>query len=328
MAEAETSPPPLPAASAASASALPAASGGAAPSTEVEGTAASSLAASATEEIKIPLHPTLNDPTITDAEKDGLAKLRAALVDCKDASGLLYSLDTRLVKYLRAREADVEKAATFFKTSLEFRQKNGYMPDLLLAEFKPPKEIFTHVSVFPVPIFHDKEGNPVVYNRAGLMYGKKICAKLGTETVCKSFAWFLEHLTRSVTANIATHPMAAPYVTLILDLNGFGSHCLGPLNCTIALLNVFQNLYPETLKRCMLVNSPWIFRAAWAVISPFIDKRVKEKISILRGSATDTIFKYVAPSQVPAFMGGKMIEDGDEFCGKSILPNGDPYAGE
>ena len=316
------------AASADSAPALPAASGGATPSTAVESTTASSADISTTDDTKIPPHPTFDDPTITAAEKDGLAKLRAALLDCKDAAGLLYSLDTRLVKYLRARNADVEQAATFFKTSLEFRQKNGYMPDQLLAEFKPPKEIFTHVSVFPVPLFHDKDGGAVVYNRTGLMYGKKICAKLGQETVCKSYAWFLEHLTRSLTANIATHPTAAPYVTLILDLNGFGSHCLGPLKVTVALVSIFQDLYPETLKRCIMVNCPWIFRAAWAVISPFVDKRVKEKILLLGGSGTDTIFKFVDPGQVPAFMGGKMIEDGDEFCRKSILPNGDPYAGE
>jgi len=313
---------------AASAPALPAASGGAAPSIAVGSTTASSPTASASDEPKIPPHPTFDDPTITAAEKDGLAKLRAALLDCKDAAGVLYSLDTRLVKYLRARDADVEKAATFFKTALEFRQKNGYMPDLLLAEFTPPKVIFTHVSVFPLRLFHDKEGGGVIYHRTGLMYGKKICAKIGTEAVCKSYAWFLEHFTRSLTANIATHPKAAPYITLILDLKGFGSHCLGPLKCTVALVNIFQDLYPESLKRCMLVNCPWIFRAAWAVITPFVDKRVKEKISLSGGSGTDTIFKFVDPGQVPAFMGGKMIEDGDEFCRKSILPCGDPYPGE
>merc|ERR1712187_954528 len=147
-----------------------------------------------------------------------------------------------------------------------------------------------------------------------------ICAKNGTETVCKTFAWFLEHMTRSLTENITKHPKAAPYITIILDLTGFGTHCFGPIKTTAALVNIFQTLYPESLKRCLLVNCPWLFRVAWRAVTPFLDKDVKEKIQVLRGPSCDAIFKFVDPKQVPAFMGGKMIEDGDEYCGKSLVP--------
>lgn len=271
-------------------------------------------------------HPTFNDGTITAVEKTRLAELRVALADCRDVAGLLYSLDTRLVKYLRARKGDVKRAAEFFKMALEYRMKNGLMIDTLLTEFKPPKEIFTHVCKFPVPFFHDKHGGLVMYNRAGLMYGWKICTTLGVDKVCKTFAWFLEHMTRRATANIAKYPKVAPRFTMIFDLTGFGSHCFGPLNCTAALVKLFQNLYPSSLRRCILVNTPWVFRLAWRLVTPFLDVVVKNKIMVLAGPSCDTIFKFVDPEQVPAFMGGKMIEDGDEYCGKSILSNGDPYA--
>eukprot|EP00937_MAST-01D_sp_MAST-1D-sp2_P006768 g6768.t1 len=46
------------------------------------------------------------------------------------------------------------------------------------------------------------------------------------------------------------------------------------------LVNLNQNHNPERLGKCFLVNVPWIFQGAWAVIRPWIDQNTAAKITL------------------------------------------------
>ena len=41
------------------------------------------------------------------------------------------------------------------------------------------------------------------------------------------------------------------------------------------------NIYPDTVYKLMFVNAPFIFRAVWAMVSPFVDKATLKKVQIL-----------------------------------------------
>ena len=89
---------------------------------------------------------------------------------------------------------------------------------------------------------------------------------------------------------------------VILDLKGMGTKHFskkfyGPIK---AALNIDQNYYPETLHKLFIVNSNWIFKGLWKVMSPFIDPLTKERIEW----GTDNIHKYIAKDQLPQFLGG------------------------
>jgi uncharacterized membrane protein len=49
-----------------------------------------------------------------------------------------------------------------------------------------------------------------------------------------------------------------------------------------------QNYYPEILYKLYIVNTPVVFRALWAIIKTFIDKKTREKIAIFKSNK----FKY------------------------------------
>lgn len=70
-------------------------------------------------------------------------------------------------------------------------------------------------------------------------------------------------------------------------------------------INIGQDYYPEIMARTFIVNAPFMFKGAWAVISPFIDANTKKKITILGSGYQKELFKYVDPSNVPSELGGE-----------------------
>ena len=53
-----------------------------------------------------------------------------------------------------------------------------------------------------------------------------------------------------------------------------------------------------------LINAPYIFMAAWAIIKGFLDEKTRSKIKILGTSYMDTILEFVELDNLPKFLGG------------------------
>ena len=56
--------------------------------------------------------------------------------------------------------------------------------------------------------------------------------------------------------------------------------------------------------RCILINAPKIFQAAWKVISKFIDPVSKQKIKVLGKNYLDEMSKIIPLDQIPQKFGG------------------------
>ncbi len=53
-----------------------------------------------------------------------------------------------------------------------------------------------------------------------------------------------------------------------------------------------------------IVNTSWLFQAAWMIVKGFLDAKTKEKIYILGGSYKDKLQEYIAGEDLPEFLGG------------------------
>lgn len=66
-------------------------------------------------------------------------------------------------------------------------------------------------------------------------------------------------------------------VSLIIDFDGWGlknrDHDLDKM-----MIDTIQNYYPERLGQCFLLNAPTVFKVAWAVVRPWLDKRTTSKV--------------------------------------------------
>jgi hypothetical protein len=63
------------------------------------------------------------------------------------------------------------------------------------------------------------------------------------------------------------------------------------------LVGVLQNQYPDTLQQGILFDAPFVFRACWAVIRPWLDPVTAAKIKF---ESSDQLANYVDPTTLPA----------------------------
>ncbi|KAH9317796.1 hypothetical protein KI387_019565, partial [Taxus chinensis] len=64
----------------------------------------------------------------------------------------------------------------------------------------------------------------------------------------------------------------------------------------------------------IFINVPWWYLALNTMISPFVTQRTKSKFVVARAArVSETLFKYIAPEQVPVQYGGLSRENDEEF---------------
>lgn len=97
--------------------------------------------------------------------------------------------------------------------------------------------------------------------------------------------------------------------TLIVDMEGMGMSLLSGTKRHFLqrIFAVSGNFFPESVWKIYVVNAPFMFRAAWAVVKPWIHPVTTAKVNIF-GSPKDAIKKMIEngllADQVPEWAGG------------------------
>jgi hypothetical protein len=93
----------------------------------------------------------------------------------------------------------------------------------------------------------------------------------------KHLVWNLE----KAIAVSANHKMDK--MCLLIDFEGYKLKDAPPMSTSRKTLDILQNHYPERMHRAYVCNPPFIFRAFWTLIRPFVDPVTKQKIVFLHG---------------------------------------------
>ena len=56
---------------------------------------------------------------------------------------------------------------------------------------------------------------------------------------------------------------------------------------------VSSNLFPETMKRMIIVNAPYLFKLLFGVVKTFLDKSTQDKIQIYSDGAVGKLNFYI-----------------------------------
>ena len=64
-----------------------------------------------------------------------------------------------------------------------------------------------------------------------------------------------------------------------------------------------QRVYPELMRRIVIINPPLIFSALFAIAKPFLFQRVIDKIKVVGGEPFDGLAEFIAPEHIPATYG-------------------------
>ncbi|KAJ6759653.1 PATELLIN-1 [Salix purpurea] len=214
--------------------------------------------------------------------------------------------DVILLKFLRARDFKVKDAFTMIKNTVKWRKEFGI--DALLEEAlgtELENVVFTHGV--------DKEGHPVCYNVYGAFQDKELYQNCfaSEEKRAKFLKWRIQFLEKSI-RKLDFSPSGICTIVQVSDLkNSPGPAKSGLRQATNQALSLLQDNYPEFVAKNVFINVPWWYLTFNKMISPFLTQRTKSKFVFAGLSkSTETLFKYIAPEEVPVQYGG-LSRDGE-----------------
>uniref|UniRef100_A0AAY4AWV9 SEC14-like protein 2 n=1 Tax=Denticeps clupeoides TaxID=299321 RepID=A0AAY4AWV9_9TELE len=164
---------------------------------------------------------------------------------------------------------------------------------------------------------YDKEGSPVWYDVIGPLDPKGLLMSATKQDFIKTKVKHIEMLQRECILQSEKLGKNVESVTLIYDCEDLGlKHLWKPAIETYGdILTMYENNYPEGLKRVCLIKAPKLFPIAYNLIKHFLCEETRRKIMVLGGNWKDVLQEYIDPKQLPVAYGGQLTDpDGDPMC--------------
>ncbi|KAL2241763.1 patellin-3-like [Sesamum indicum] len=220
--------------------------------------------------------------------------------------------DVILLKFLRARDFKVKEAFAMLKSVVAWRKE--FKIDELLEEEGIGEGLEKVVYIHGV----DKEGHPVCYNAFGEFQDKELYSNTfsDAEKRAKFLRWYIQFLEKNI-RKLDFSPDGTCTIVQVTDLKNSPGLILFKKElrqATNQALQLLQDNYPEFVAKQVFINVPWWYVAYNRMISPFLTQRTKSKFVFAGPTRTaETLFKYIAPEQVPVQYGGLSKEGEHEF---------------
>jgi len=219
--------------------------------------------------------------------------------------------DPVVLRFLRAREFNVEKGREMLSSSLVWRKKHGV--DKILSEYQEPPVVREH---FPGGWHgHDREGRPLFLLRLGQMDAKGLIRSVGEEGLTKLTLHICEEGLKLTEES--SHRLNKPISTwtMLLDLEGLNMrHLWRPgIKALLHIIEICEANYPETLGRVLIIRAPRVFPILWTLVCPLIDETSRAKFLFYAtdGQRGDQLAQqsaglrdYLPEDKIPDWLGG------------------------
>lgn len=239
---------------------------------------------------------------LTTMEESEFTQLRTKVISFCKKSQYPLPEDSTILRFLKAREFNSEKAFEMISRSLYWRQAEG--ADEVLTNWEQPEVLADYLPGG----WHrtDVNGHPVFILRIGPLDVKGLLRSVTEEDLMKQIVYINEIGMKL--AKEATEKNGKPVsdFTCICDFEGLGlKHLWRPG------ISVFQKLitqdtanYPETMNKLLVVRAPLLFPVAWSIVRNVFDERTRNKIVVLGDNYLEQLSTYIPTENIPTFLGG------------------------
>ena len=232
----------------------------------------------------------LNEPESNDERLSRIDALRKSFIDeCKELT-LARDDDNFILRFLRARKFDHEKA---LKMLINYHSQRENWP-----------EVFEKVKN-PVLVKHVLDAGCFIGLNGKAKDGSFLCIGRPGKIEKAIFTDFIATLILSMECLLEDEKTQIYGVTVIEDLSHFGFELAQQMGPTLGkrFISLLQDAMPIRLKAINMVNEPTILDVILAIVRPFMKEKIKKRLKV-HGTTFDKLHEIIDPSVLPSAYGG------------------------
>ncbi|XP_018411003.1 PREDICTED: SEC14-like protein 2 [Nanorana parkeri] len=255
-------------------------------------------------------------------QEEALAKFRENIKDLLPKLPPYSQDDSFLLRWLRARCFNLQKSESMLRKNLEFRKHMD--SDNVMENWQPPEVVQKYLSGGLCG--YDQEGSPIWYDVIGPLDPKGLLFSASKQDLIKTKMRDCERMRLECRRQSERLGKRVEEVVMIYDVEGLGlKHLWKPgVELYGEVLKMFEDNYPEALKRLFVIKAPKLFPVAYNLIKHFLSEDTRRKIIVVGENWKEVLQKYIDADQLPKYYGGTLTDpDGDPKCKSKINYGGD-----